>query len=136
MTGLLHLVHHPVPVAGGFQSNLARGRQAAQEVDLLLPVVLDPDGGRGLALAVDGHEDRELLVCVASDDCWHGVLLSGASHAFIGSPRMGAAQQPEVAVRELTENTRLMEKRQQKRYPRGERRLLLGNHMSVVCQNL
>jgi hypothetical protein len=37
-------------------------------------------------------------------------------------PRMGAAQQPEVAVRELTENKRLIEKRQQKRYPRGERR--------------
>ncbi len=35
----------------------------------------DSDGGRGLALAVDGHEDRELLVGVASDLCCHGALL-------------------------------------------------------------
>ncbi len=45
-------------------------------------------------------------------------------------PRMGAVEQPKVPVRELAENTRLIEKGQQKRYPRGARRLLLGNHMS------
>ena len=46
-------------------------------------------------------------------------------------PRMGAAQQPEVAVRELTENRRLIEKGQQKRYSGDERTLLMGNHMSL-----
>jgi len=51
-------------------------------------------------------------------------------------PRMGAAEELRVTLRELAENRRLIEKGQQKRYPRGERRLLLGNHMSVVCQNL
>jgi hypothetical protein len=37
---------------------------------------------------------------------------------------MGAAQQPEVAVRELAENRRLIKKGQQKRYPKGEHTLL------------
>ncbi len=75
MAGLLHLVDHPVPVSGGFERDLAPGGQSVEEVDVLLPMVLDSDGGRGLALAVDGHEDRELFVCVASDVHWHGVLL-------------------------------------------------------------
>jgi hypothetical protein len=87
---LLHLVDHPVPVAGGFEGDLAGWRQRAEKVDVLLPVVLDPDGGRRLALAVDGHEDRELLVRVASDFCWHGALLCGNGCAFIGSPQNGS----------------------------------------------
>ena len=69
MSGLLHLVDHTVPVAGR--------------------VVLDPDGGRGLSLTVDGHEDRELLVGIASNLCWYGVLLWGVGRAFIVSPRNG-----------------------------------------------
>ena len=57
MTGFFHLVNHPVPMAGGFEGNLARWRQAAKEVDVFLPVVLDPDCGRCLPFAVDGYED-------------------------------------------------------------------------------
>ena len=45
-------------------------------------------------------------------------------------PRMGAAEELKVTLRELAENRRLIEKLQQKRYSGGERRLLTGNHMS------
>ncbi len=71
MAGLLHLVDHPIPVAGGFEGDLAFRWQAAEKVDVFLPVMLDPNGGQGLALAVDGHEARELPVRVASNFCWH-----------------------------------------------------------------
>ncbi len=42
-------------------------------------------------------------------------------------PRMGAAQQPKVAIREPAENKRLREKLSKKAYPRVERTLLTGN---------
>jgi len=69
---LLHLVDHPVPVTRRFERDLAVRRQGLQECDVLLPVVLDFDGRRSLALAVDLNEYRELLVGVTSDHCWHG----------------------------------------------------------------
>lgn len=64
MACLLHLIDHPVPVAGRFEGNLAPRRGGVEEVDVLLAVVVDSNGRCGLAHVVDGHEDRELLVCV------------------------------------------------------------------------
>lgn len=75
VTGLLHLVDHSVPMPSRFKGDLAVGRGSMEEVDVLLPVMTEPDWRGCLALAVNGHEDRELLVCVASDRCWHGALL-------------------------------------------------------------
>jgi hypothetical protein len=53
-------------------SYLTSGRQAVEKVDVMLPMVLDSDRLRSLALVVNGHEDRELFMGVASDLCWHG----------------------------------------------------------------
>ena len=82
MTRLLHLVHHPVPVAGRLDGDLAAGWQGVQEVDILLPVMLDPDRGCGLALTVNSDEDGEVLVGIASDNGWHGWSPIGAQVAL------------------------------------------------------
>jgi hypothetical protein len=57
-------------VTGRFERDLTLLRKSMQEVDVLLPVVLDPDWRRGLALAVDLDEDRELLVCITAGMEW------------------------------------------------------------------
>ncbi len=67
------------------ECDLTPGRQAVEEVDVRLAIVLDTNGGRGLAFAVDGHEDGKLFVGVTSDLCGHGVLLCAKGCAFIGS---------------------------------------------------
>ena len=46
-------------------------------------------------------------------------------------PRMGAVEQPWVAVREPVESRQLREKLREKAYPRAERTLLMGNYLSL-----
>ena len=61
-------------MAGRFECDLTRRRQTVQEANVLLPVMFDPDGGRSLALAVDGHEDESCLW--ASHPIFPGMVLS------------------------------------------------------------
>ena len=110
-------------IASPIQSDRASFRVSAQLTQQLQPHFLS-NALNNLDEAMGSANLLECAVCrrmrVKSERRNEPSLRYG--EGVIGHPRMGAAQQPEVAVRELTENKRLIEKDQQKRYSGGERR--------------
>jgi hypothetical protein len=72
MPGLFHGVNDPVPVAGGFEGNLAGGRQTAQELAIEIAVMIDADRPGSLAVLIDGAWYGEVFVSVTSNDWLHG----------------------------------------------------------------
>ncbi len=57
VTGALHLIDHPVPVAGGFERNFRTGRQGAEESDVFLAIMADTNGRGCFACLIDGNKD-------------------------------------------------------------------------------
>jgi hypothetical protein len=97
VSGLLHGIDNPVPVAGGFDGDLGlawQGLQIAAKSDL---IVLNAYRLRGTSAFIDRNEDGIVLVCVTSQKCLHGrsssletvAQLAGATSAFMQSPPAG-----------------------------------------------
>jgi hypothetical protein len=68
---LFHLIHQPIPVGCGLDSDVSGLAQRVQVPAELFPFVLDPKRRLGLAVFVKPNEDRIAFVGITAQDWFH-----------------------------------------------------------------
>src|SRR5215470_10686081 len=71
MTGLLHLIHDPVPVPDCLHRDGAAGRQASQKCPIQFPIMIHSHCGFCLSCLIHSDKQRIFLVRITTDKMSH-----------------------------------------------------------------
>jgi len=97
MTGLLHLIHDPVPIPDCLHRDAAAGPQTSQKCPIRFSIMIHSHRGFCLSCLIHGDKQRRFLVRITTDKMSHA-----ATPPMVLSDLWGMA--PTISVAALSSN--------------------------------